>query len=454
MLPSLNFALAFTVTTLLAFVPWTHRYGDDVHVVGAFAKEVLPPEAYINRTIFPELVDYSTSKRGYPNLAIGLLSDIQYANKEEVGRRHFKLSMGKLQHAVNEFNVNRTHLDLVMHLGDLVDSDMAVNLPKLQPILDQLKAPLYQVLGNHDFLGSPETAFDSIHKALKMPSRYYSLNAGRQDRYRLVVLDGNDLALYSTRTGSAERKEAEAILAGLRRRKARNAKGFNGAVGAKQMEWLKRELAGACEAQQTALVFIHHPMRPRDEPTNLWNDIAMVPIITSFPCVAAVINGHAHKFLYDYHHTKHRDVHFVTFGGMVQSPFTSFGFADVYDDQLHIHGLIFGREVDHHYDIRRSEGSGTAAMVPAGSIVKVSSGVTEGPTRPTVASTASDQAVPTGYVSFPTRGLSSTAASDGDQGIVSALPGATRIAWWLSAVAVGGVVMVLMQRTRRLRASR
>ena len=316
-----------------------------------FAREVLPPKVYWNRTIYPALIDYRNSPRGYPKLAIGLLSDIQYAEREEIGRRHFKLSKGKLQHAVNEFNANRTHLDLVVHLGDLVDSDMATNLPVLQPILSQLQAPLYQVLGNHDFLGSPETAFDSVYKSLKMPSRYYSLNAGPGKRYRLVFLDGNDLAIYSTASGSAKRKEAEDILGGLKRRRAKNAKAFNGAVGGEQIAWLKDQLLQACDNGQQVFIFIHHPMRPKDEPTNLWNDVTMVPVVTSYHCVAAVVNGHAHKFLYDYHYTKNRHVHFITFGGMVQSPFTTFGFADVYDDALHIHGLIFGREIDLRYNL-------------------------------------------------------------------------------------------------------
>lgn len=315
------------------------------------AKEVLPPHAYFNRTIYPAVIDYAATERGYPQLAIGLVSDVQYAEREEIGRRHFKLSLGKLKHAVSEFNANRSHLDMVVHLGDLVDSDMDKWLPSLQPVLDQLKFPLYQVLGNHDFLGTAESAFDSVHKKLKMPARYYSLDAGKGKSYRLVVLDGNDLALYSTVAGSAKRKEADAILKTLRNRRAKNAKPFNGALGSQQIEWMKQQFQEACDQGQRVLVLIHHPMKPKDEPTNLWNDVTVVPIITSYHCVAAVLNGHAHKFLYDYHYTRFRHVHFVTFGGMVQSPFTTFGFADVYADELHIHGLIFGREVDLRYNL-------------------------------------------------------------------------------------------------------
>jgi manganese-dependent ADP-ribose/CDP-alcohol diphosphatase len=334
--PSVPVALIIVVAALL--------------VTFACGREVLPAIAYVNRTIYPAIINYS-ARGAYPNLAIGLLSDVQYADREEKERRHFKLSLSKLQHAVREFNANRTHLDCVIHLGDLVDSDMKLYLPHLQPVLDELKYPLYQVLGNHDFLGMPEDSFDSVHKMLKMPARYYSLLAGPSKRYRLIMMDGNDLAFYSTVTGTQKRKDTEVMYRGVKNRRAKNAKLFNGGVGQEQIEWLKSELQAACHSGQLAFIFIHHPMRPKDEPTNLWNDIAMVPVITAYPCAAAVINGHAHKYLYDFHHTRHRHVHFITFGGMVQSPFTTFGFADIYDDRLHIHGLIFGREIDNNYNL-------------------------------------------------------------------------------------------------------
>jgi manganese-dependent ADP-ribose/CDP-alcohol diphosphatase len=354
--PSVPVALIIVVAALL--------------VTFACGREVLPAIAYVNRTIYPAIINYS-ARGAYPNLAIGLLSDVQYADREEKERRHFKLSLSKLQHAVREFNANRTHLDCVIHLGDLVDSDMKLYLPHLQPVLDELKYPLYQVLGNHDFLGMPEDSFDSVHKMLKMPARYYSLLAGPSKRYRLIMMDGNDLAFYSTVTGTQKRKDTEVMYRGVKNRRAKNAKLFNGGVGQEQMEWLKKELQAACDSGQLAFIFIHHPMRPKDEPTNLWNDIAMVPVITAYPCAAAVINGHAHKYLYDFHHTRHRHVHFITFGGMVQSPFTTFGFADIYDDRLHIHGLIFGREIDNNYNLSyhapaASARSGAGAAADAG----------------------------------------------------------------------------------------
>lgn len=329
------------------------------------AGEVLPPWSYLNRTVYPPIINYTRK----PHLAVGLISDVQYAEIEEFKRRHFKLSRGKLDQAIAEMNANRTHLDFVLHLGDLVDHDMAKYLPILKPILAKLKYPLYHVLGNHDFLGTAESKFSTIHQQLGMPSRYYSFLAGPSHfRYRFIVLDGNDLSLYSTISGSPERKEAEAIYWSLKKRKAKNAQKFNGAIGGKQLEWLKAQLNETCSTPggQRAVIVLHHPMRPKNEPTNLWNDLVVVPIVSSYHCVVAVINGHAHRYIYDYHHyvkqgsnDRYPDhqIHFITFGGMVQSPFTSYGFADFYDNDLHIHGLIFGRAISEHYPVNPLTGS-------------------------------------------------------------------------------------------------
>jgi predicted phosphodiesterase len=252
----------------------------------------------------------------------------------------------KLRSAVDDMNVNRT-LDLVVHLGDLVDHAMHKNLGPIMDILKSLKAPLFHVLGNHDF---EEEDIDKVPKMLGLQSRYYTFT---QKNYRFVVLDGNDLSLYATHPGTTKRKLSEDMYNALKRRRTKNAQYFNGGLDKDQMEWMKGELDAGCKADQRVIVLVHHPMRPKDEPTNLWNDLDVVRVIISYPCVVAVVNGHAHKFLYDFHHAVHGDVHFITMGGMVQSPFTSYGYLDVFEDELHLHGLIFGRAISYRYDISR-----------------------------------------------------------------------------------------------------
>ena len=496
----------------------------------AAAKESLPPEAYFNRTVYPRMTDFdqvwrtfleanggrhrvddaaqlpsNRRRRTRPDFSLGIISDVQYAERDEEKRRHFRLSPQKLQRAIDEMNANRSHLDAVVNLGDLVDGNMDKYFPTLKPILSSSRAPVYHVLGNHDFLGLEESKYDAwLVNLLTMPARYYSVEMGppllmystskgslsrrhasgqedaissrvavmpavderpgaavgensttsasavaeaapkrgmrmaanvapggdRRRAYRLLFLDGNDLSMYGTVSGTPKRKEAVDMLGQLMRSKSRNARKFNGGLGKAQLEWLHAELRDACELGQSAVILLHHPMRPAGEPTNLWNDVAVVPELVRHDCVLAVFTGHSHKWLYDFHlatapverdgegggpddvdprRAPHpaRSVHFVTFGGMVQSPFTSFAFADFYhhhhhnedenDDEgdglrggspkkkeqsieeaegkppqhvatedhdakrragsrstvalLHIHGLVFGREIDHRLNV-------------------------------------------------------------------------------------------------------
>ncbi|KAH9599223.1 Calcineurin-like phosphoesterase domain [Trypanosoma melophagium] len=316
-----------------------------VLVVVCEAREVLPPWAYLNRTLYPILPVYDRR----PLLSIGILSDIQYANREEASRRHFRLSLGKVKHAVNEMNANRTHMDLVMHLGDTVNDKIEVNLPAIDSLLKGLHFPFYQMLGNHDFQLVVEAKRDDVPRLLGMPARYYNLSS------------------YATRKGTARRSEAEAMIRLHRRRKSM--RDFNGGIGERQMRWLRSQLEYASSQGLVALVFCHMPMYPSGDLLNLWNDVEVVQLVSQYPCVAAVITGHTHRWAYTALPVAHRDgsftIHFISFGGIVQSPFTSWGFVELYENELHVHGLSFGRAVDHRLQINKSvlHGLGGAATV-------------------------------------------------------------------------------------------
>ncbi|ORC90185.1 serine/threonine protein phosphatase [Trypanosoma theileri] len=321
-------------------------------VVVVEAREVLPPWAYENRTLYPILPVYKRR----PLLSIGILSDIQYANKEEASRRHFRLSPGKVRHAVNEMNANRTHMDLVIHLGDTVNDNIEAHLPAIASLLKQLQYPFYQMLGNHDFQLVEEKKRDEVHRLLGMPARYYSLRAGEGGAFLLILLDGTDLSSYATKRGTARRAEAESMIRLFRRRKSM--RDFNGGIGDRQMRWLRSQLEYASSQNLVALVFSHIPMYPHGDLLNLWNDVEVVRLISQYPCVAAVITGHTHRWAYTALPVAHRDgnftIHFISFGGIVQSPFTSWGFVEVYENELHVHGLTFGRAFDHHLQINKT----------------------------------------------------------------------------------------------------
>ncbi|KEG14696.1 serine/threonine protein phosphatase [Trypanosoma grayi] len=313
------------------------------------AREVLPPHAYENRTLYPVLPVYDRR----PLLSIGVLSDIQYTDQEEASRRHFRLSLNKLKHAVSEMNANRSHLDLVMHLGDTVNDNIKKNIVEINSRLKELRFPFFQVLGNHDFQLLSEEQRGQVPHLLGMPARYYSLRAGEGSAFLLIVLDGTDMSLYATTAGTVRRAEAEAMARRYRSRKSM--RDFNGGIGEEQMRWLRAQLEYATSQNLVTLVLCHFPMYPYKQVLNLWNDVEVVQLLSQYPCVAAVVTGHTHRWEYKTLLVPHRNgsftIHFITFGGIVQSPFTSWGFLEVYEKELHAHGLTFGRAFDYHMPI-------------------------------------------------------------------------------------------------------
>ncbi|RNF06140.1 serine/threonine protein phosphatase [Trypanosoma rangeli] len=323
------------------------------------AREILPPEAYENRTMYPVVPKYERR----PLLSIGVLSDIQYADKAERSRRYYRLSPAKVEHAVREMNANRSHLDLVLHLGDTVNQNIKGNLRVIDSLLKKLKFPFFQVLGNHDFLQLGEAHRDDVPRLLGMPARYYSLRAGEGGAFLLIVLDGTDLSVFATMPGTARRDEANSMMRRYRRRK--NIHAVNGGIGAEQMRWLRIQLEYAVARKLTVLVLCHFPMYPYGNVLNLWNDMEVVHLLSNYSCVAAVISGHTHRWEYQQLVVAHKEgnfiIHFVTFGGVVQSPFTSWGFIEAYATELHLHGLSFGQTFDYRIRIRRLAGEAAAS---------------------------------------------------------------------------------------------
>src|SRR5690554_7131622 len=83
-----------------------------------------------------------------PLMRFGIISDVQYADRDDAGSRNYRGSPAKLAEAVQAFNDHR--VDFVINLGDFIDSG-ASGFDTLVPITDRLAMPLYHVLGNHDF---------------------------------------------------------------------------------------------------------------------------------------------------------------------------------------------------------------------------------------------------------------------------------------------------------------
>ncbi len=121
-----------------------------------------------------------------PEVTIGLLTDIHYADKAPAGSRYYQESLNKIDEAIKHFQ--KVKPDFVVELGDLVDaaSSVDVELGYLKTIDAKFQKTCkerHYVLGNHcvdtltkqEFLG-----------AVKQEKSYYSFD---RNGFHFIILD-------------------------------------------------------------------------------------------------------------------------------------------------------------------------------------------------------------------------------------------------------------------------
>ena len=266
-----------------------------------------------------------------PVLRFGVVADVQYQDAEPEAGRYFRLSPEKLSEAVLDFNGRS--LDFVIQLGDLIDRDFQ-SFRKVLPIYQQLKAPAYHVLGNHDFWVDVEKRKD-VARILGMERGYYDFS---KRGWRFIVLDGNDLSLYASGKEELRYAQAETMLSDLKQRELPQAQAWNGGISDPQLAWLHDRLANALQEGQRVIVFCHFPVYPQDQHV-LWNAEKVLSILEEFPHVAAYINGHNHAGNY----AEKEGIHYLNLKGMVDTPdMNAYAVIEVYSDYLKVLGK--GRE--------------------------------------------------------------------------------------------------------------
>lgn len=261
----------------------------------------------------------------------GLVADAQYADVDAKGTRFYRESRARLAEAVAAGNARE--LAFCVHLGDLIDHDWGS--------FDAITAPLgrsrhrwHQVLGNHDFDVADERKAQ-VPARLGQPERRTAFDHGG---FRFVILDTNDVSTYAHPAGSAAHAAATRELARLEAAKVRQAKSWNGGVGAEQLAWLDRTCAAARTAGLRVIVLAHHPVYP-DNVHNAWNAAEVLAVLDRHPHVVAWCNGHNHAGGFG----EREGVPFVTLCGMVETrDTTAYAFARVLPDRLVLTG--HGRE--------------------------------------------------------------------------------------------------------------
>ncbi len=277
-----------------------------------------------------------------PLFRFGVLADVQYADKDTAGNRHYRSSLESLEVCVNDLAQQR--LTFAIQLGDFIDEGKD-SLRKVSEIFDRLPCRRYHVLGNHDFALSRQEVMDTLN--MRKPYDDFGV-AG----WRFVWLDGMDVSVGGGwADGDARIARARAMVAQLRRKMQPSAQLYNGAIGDAQLRYLMRTLLDAQGEGERVVLFCHFPLVQRaSSPSSLLlNYEKVLEVIESFDCVVAWVNGHEHRGGYAFKN----GIHHLTLPGMVEAPErNAYGVFEVFEDRLVLRGR--GKLESRVLDVRKA----------------------------------------------------------------------------------------------------
>jgi manganese-dependent ADP-ribose/CDP-alcohol diphosphatase len=295
------------------------------------------PVSVLFLVFVPLLYGQGQSNQSVPVFSFGVIADVQYADVAQEGKRDYRGSPKRLEKCIEIFNAH--DLTFIVHAGDLIDRyyesfDIPLNLFK------KSTAPIHYVVGNHEF-SVADSLKKNVRALLKNERGYYSFVL---EKFQFIFVDAMDISPHSSVKDSRVFKTALMIQQQLKDRNANNAYDWNGAVGEKQLRWLKRTLKKGQRHGFKSVLFSHLPLLPENG-LQLWNNQDVLKLLNSYPSVIAFISGHHHEGGY----VKAGRIHHVTLKGLVESKSDSAcGIVEVYPGKLLLKG--FGDQPDYTLD--------------------------------------------------------------------------------------------------------
>jgi predicted phosphodiesterase len=249
----------------------------------------------------------------------------------------YMLSLPKLDSCINLFN--SVPLDAVFHLGDMIDHDYN-SYDSIMPRFGRLRAPLYLVLGNHDYMVKNKFKPGLLDR-IGMKEGHYVVDF---PGWRFIVLNGNDLSFFAPQDKIQKQERNDVVYDQFQRFRA-NGMPWNGGIGSAQMRWLETKLIEADQVHQNVIVVCHFPLYVKGN-HNLFNNDELFLLISRYACVKAYFNGHYHRGNY----TLKEGIHLVNFKGMVDTEINAFSVVTLTHDSILIKG--YGREPDRNLKTR------------------------------------------------------------------------------------------------------
>ena len=264
-------------------------------------------------------------------IRFAVFADVQYCSiHEELNGRHYMLAKEQLAEAIRQINEKKP--DFVLNLGDLIDHKWE-NYPVILAELDNLQAPLFSVVGNHDF-SVPENRKLQVFAKLEMPAPYYMFRYGQ---WRFLALNTSDVSLHAWPKNSDKDKNSQEIIAKLYPREKQ--RGFNGGYSNEQLMWINAQLQEAYENNEKVVIFQHCPVFSDNPAIAVLNPEKLLALIDRYPdTVQLCLSGHHHpggNFVYN-------NIPFKTVKGQVEASTPTWIMIEIKDDKISIQG--FGDE--------------------------------------------------------------------------------------------------------------
>ena len=216
--------------------------------------------------------------------AFGVMSDIQYADKDISGPRHYRTALERLQACVDE--LNQHDLAFTIQIGDIIDGyeseeHSLADLDAALGIYNQLNMPKYHVIGNHCLNAGEE----QLKQRLNLARFYYDFTLPEAKDWRFIVLSGTDAG--------------------------------GGILGEEQLAWLEETLEKAGAAGQKVIVFNHYALLKAAAPNvRMEEPEPVLKLLEDAGCVVAYFAGHDHAGGYAYQN----GIHHITMRGMIEAP--------------------------------------------------------------------------------------------------------------------------------------
>jgi predicted phosphodiesterase len=268
-----------------------------------------------------------------PLFTFGLMTDVQYADRDNAGTRYYRNSLGKLNETVQIFN--REKVAFVLHLGDLINDNLK-SFDTILAVTQKLEMPLYLIPGNHEFGVDPGEK-SKVLPGMGLPVHPY--RAFVRDGWRFILVDGSETGVIRYEKDSPEYQKNRAMMDNLKNRGATNVFDWNGGISRKQSRWIGMNLKEATRKGEKVILCCHYPLTPEKAPELLLDAPGVKALIEKYPSVFAWLNGHVHVSQF----VRENGVNYISFRGMVEKNENAFCIVSVYNDHLDIKG--YGTEV-------------------------------------------------------------------------------------------------------------